>query len=179
MRRVWILLTFSLLIALAVGTVASPTAAKKPTSPGTAAYAAAMCNQGGYAEVKGTDGTTFANTGACVSYVAQGGTLVPIDWVAPETKSVTIFQYQSGGCAVGVHVYGFPEGGPYLVQIVDAATGETAHEGVVYVGPDGSGTNEIARVLPGTYYALVSPDGGTTWVQSQTLVVESGPLCPA
>lgn len=95
-------------------------------SPGTARYAAEMCGRGGYAELKGPDGTTFANTGECVRYVAQGGTLVPINWVAPWAKSVTLFLYESGLCATGVHVYGFPEGGPYAVRIVDAATGATA-----------------------------------------------------
>src|SRR5579884_490779 len=39
--------------------------------------AAPACQQGGYQNLQGTDGTTFKNTGQCVSYVAHGGTLEP------------------------------------------------------------------------------------------------------
>jgi hypothetical protein len=37
-----------------------------------------MTLQGGYLDFTREDGTAFANTGECVSYAAQGGTLVPV-----------------------------------------------------------------------------------------------------
>jgi hypothetical protein len=48
--------------------------------------AAHACQQGGYANLIGTNGTTdttFSNTGQCVSYAAQGGTLVSKTAAAP------------------------------------------------------------------------------------------------
>jgi hypothetical protein len=45
--------------------------------PGNSA-AAHACQQGGYLDFTREDGTAFANTGECVSYAAQGGTLVPV-----------------------------------------------------------------------------------------------------
>ena len=40
--------------------------------------AAHACQDGGYANLEGTDGTLFSNVGDCVSYAAHGGTLVAI-----------------------------------------------------------------------------------------------------
>ena len=45
--------------------------------------AAKACQKGGHALVQGTDGRTFANTGECVSFVARGGQLVPIEPAPP------------------------------------------------------------------------------------------------
>jgi hypothetical protein len=56
--------------ALALGTgVASATA-----GGGNSANAKA-CQQDGWKNLVRTDGTSFTNQGACVSYAAQGGTL--------------------------------------------------------------------------------------------------------
>jgi hypothetical protein len=41
--------------------------------------AAHACQQGGYLSLQGSDGTTFANEGQCVSYVAHGGTIVGVN----------------------------------------------------------------------------------------------------
>ena len=42
------------------------------------AQAAAACKNGGYVNWTDTDGNAFRNVGACVSYVARGGVLVPV-----------------------------------------------------------------------------------------------------
>ena len=42
--------------------------------PGGNSDAAHACQQGGYLSLVGSDGTTFDNVGACVSYTAHGGT---------------------------------------------------------------------------------------------------------
>ncbi len=35
--------------------------------------AARLCQDGGFAELRGTDGTVFKNTGECVAFAARGG----------------------------------------------------------------------------------------------------------
>lgn len=37
-----------------------------------------ICQQGGWQNVEGSNGTLFVNDGACVSYGAHGGTIIPI-----------------------------------------------------------------------------------------------------
>jgi hypothetical protein len=49
---------------------------EEPTSGPGNSDAAKACQQGGYANLVGADGTQFANTGECVSYAARGGTLL-------------------------------------------------------------------------------------------------------
>ncbi|TAN29472.1 MAG: hypothetical protein EPN30_02490 [Actinomycetota bacterium] len=46
---------------------------------------AQLCQQGGWQNLEGSNGTLFANDGACVSYGAHGGTIIPI----PPTISVS------------------------------------------------------------------------------------------
>lgn len=75
------LLAAVLVVALAV--FAPMAGAKKPPgSPGGGggggnkgnSGAAHKCQHGGYLSLVGSDGTTFRNTGACVSFAAHGGT---------------------------------------------------------------------------------------------------------
>ena len=49
---------------------------EEPTSGPGNSDAAKACQQGGYANLVGADGTQFANAGECVSYAARGGTLL-------------------------------------------------------------------------------------------------------
>lgn len=165
----------SLVLMVAFAALTSPALAK-PQSPGTAAYAAHSCKGNAYREVKGTGGETFANTGQCVSYVARGGTLVPLNFTPPSTASVVLSAREgsvNGQCIPVVNVYGFPEGGPNLVEIVDAITGTVVSTYNIYSGADGRGTQESSvRVDPGdNYYARVYPNSGTTFVQSDTVTI--------
>jgi hypothetical protein len=62
---------------------------------------AKRCHQGGWRTLARSDGSTFADEGACVSYAAEGGTLVPRlpDLVpVPNCTSSTT----SAGCSVEV-----------------------------------------------------------------------------
>ena len=54
--------------------LAAPTLAK----PGGNSAASAACEDGGYLDVTDAAGNAFRNSGACVSYAAHGGTLVPV-----------------------------------------------------------------------------------------------------
>jgi hypothetical protein len=51
------------------------------------ADAAHACQAGGYANLMGSNGTRFANAGACVAYVANGGTIQGIPLCAPTATS--------------------------------------------------------------------------------------------
>jgi hypothetical protein len=166
---------------VAFAALTSPALAK-PQSPGTASYAAHSCKGNAYREVKGTGGETFANTGQCVSYVRMGGTLVAID--APPstgTQSVTLqasessYKYE-GKCRILVNAYNFPvNDAGYLLQIVNASD-QVVETDTMYVGYDVNGgtrgTRELVGVVPGTYTAQVSPDGGTTWVTSAPTFID-------
>ena len=47
-------------------------------APGGNSAASAACKNGGYVNFTDTSGNPFRNEGACVSYAAHGGTLVPV-----------------------------------------------------------------------------------------------------
>ena len=82
MRRVTALLTLCLLLlTLLGGVVASPGSAAAQGNSG----AAGLCQKGGWTDWQRTDGTAFANQGACVSYAAQGGTLASSSGTGPIT----------------------------------------------------------------------------------------------
>jgi hypothetical protein len=62
---------FAVVFASALALLAAPVAGAGPGGNSPAAHA---CQQGGYLSLVGSDGTTFDNVGACVSYAAHGGT---------------------------------------------------------------------------------------------------------
>src|SRR6478736_2155841 len=68
----------ALLVALSVG-VATATAGRGKSAN------AHLCQKGGWMSLQGSDGTQYANQGACVRYGAHGGTIVPI----PPTLSIS------------------------------------------------------------------------------------------
>lgn len=57
--------------------LAAPALAK-PGNAGGNSEAAAACEDGGYLDWTDAAGNAFRNAGACVSYAAHGGTLVPV-----------------------------------------------------------------------------------------------------
>lgn len=52
-----------------------------------------LCQQGGWKTVEGSNGTLFSNDGACVSYGAHGGTIIPIPPSISVSFSPTFSQY--------------------------------------------------------------------------------------
>jgi hypothetical protein len=75
-------------------------------------------SEGGYLDWTRADGTLFRNTGACVSYVAHGGTLSPVTTI---TGTLTLFSIElnpdtpPGWCALRTEATGFPPGA-YLLR---------------------------------------------------------------
>ena len=53
------------------------------------ADAAHACQQGGYADLQGTDGTLFKNTGECVAFVARGGVITGVSTGCAFTAGVS------------------------------------------------------------------------------------------
>lgn len=72
------LFVVSLMMLLALLVSPMVTTAQSPGNSG----AAQACQQGGYLDYTDADGNPFRNTGQCVSYAAQGGTLVPVPTTA-------------------------------------------------------------------------------------------------
>ena len=58
---------------IGTGSIAAKGPKPKPTKGGGNSSAAHSCHKGGYRSLVGADGTTFKNTGACVSFRAHGG----------------------------------------------------------------------------------------------------------
>jgi hypothetical protein len=65
----------ALMVSLAL---AAPALAKPGGNAGGNSDAAAACEDGGYSDWTDAAGNAFRNEGACVSYAAHGGTLVPV-----------------------------------------------------------------------------------------------------
>jgi hypothetical protein len=97
MKRRAGLLTAALVICLLA--FAPIAGAKKPKPPSGGGHgnsdAAHKCQHGGYKSLVGADGTTFRNTGACVSYAAHGGTFAT-GLVIPAGKKATLSSAQFG-----------------------------------------------------------------------------------
>jgi hypothetical protein len=95
---------FAIVLACTLALLAVPVAGAGPGGNSSAAHA---CQQGGYLSLVGSDGTTFDNVGACVSYAAHGGafatgiiipagqvaTLSNASWAVPPCDSLT-YGYQ-------------------------------------------------------------------------------------
>jgi hypothetical protein len=69
---------FRRMAAIAVALVATSAIAAPALAKSDSSEAAAACQDGGYADWTDAAGNAFGNTGACVSYAAHGGTLVPV-----------------------------------------------------------------------------------------------------
>ena len=71
--------------------VSAPVAGAKKKPPGVHGNSAAAhrCQHGGYRSLVGANGTTFRNTGACVSFAAHGGTFAT-GIVIPAGKVATL-----------------------------------------------------------------------------------------
>lgn len=82
MSRSAVARTFSaavLTVAVSGAYAAGATASPNGPGPGNSSNAQA-CQNGGWQDLRRSDGTTFDNQGDCVSYAAQGGTLT----ISPE-----------------------------------------------------------------------------------------------
>ena len=115
--------------------------AAAPTAAGAQGNSAAAqaCQKGGYAELVGAGGETFANPGECTSFAAQGGVfadgtiLIPAGWSVTITDQVLLgcnalsFGYTlNGGAEVGLGAKPYHCDQPYAFDdVVVGPVGET------------------------------------------------------
>lgn len=142
MRKQAALLVALVAVALAI---AVPLAAADPGNGNS--DAAKACQKGGYLSLVGSDGTTFDNVGACVSYAAHGGTFAT-GLIIPAGKTATLSNAQIGdqlptaplapntwtNCPADLLAYGYQLNLGANVQIATGGAGCQAVAGAV-IGP--------------------------------------------
>jgi hypothetical protein len=86
--------------------------------------AAHQCQKGGWEQLQRSDGSPFANQGACVSYAAHAGELQPIPSPTPPpplSPMIRVEQYTVttalGGCSVNIIAEGLAPDTPYWFRI--------------------------------------------------------------
>ena len=154
-RRI-LALTFTGLLLL--GSVTSAGAGNGPPGKGAGkgngpgngngnSNAAHACNHGGYRSLVGADGTTFRNTGACVSYAARGGRFAT-GLIIPAGKTATLSNAKFGdfvtNCPGDLLAYGYELNLGADVQVATGGAGCQNVPGVVVVGP--STTASLLRI---------------------------------
>jgi hypothetical protein len=113
-------LIFGLLVTAAMTTIAVPMAVA-----GGNADSAHACQQNGWQSLVRQDGTGFKNTGDCVSYAAQGGTLKTKPTVAASTPGSENFSAYVAGSQPTTFAWGTIDPGDYApgVSTLDGGSG--------------------------------------------------------
>jgi hypothetical protein len=131
-------------LALTVGVATANAGHGHGNGNGGNSAAAHACQHGGYKSLTRSDGTTFKNTGACVSYAAHGGTLV--------AKSQAQLDCESFGGT-------FALGGPYLLG--------TSVWTCTWTSTDATDYNTKSSTLDNDCFTL--PPTGTTFYFNDTV----------
>src|SRR5215218_280429 len=84
--RIW---SIAVAVTLLLGLVAALPMTGS-AGPGSNSVNAKKCYKGGWQRFQGSDGTRFASEEACVSYAAQGGTIIPIPTATPTPTKTPI-----------------------------------------------------------------------------------------
>jgi hypothetical protein len=115
MKR-WMLVCFATLSLLMVvaGSVASPAAA----APGGNADNAKACHKGGWETLArtGAASTAFVSEEECVSYGAQGGSLIPRTFPTVSVRMVHVISQGAAYCVPVITATGFPAGATYVAN---------------------------------------------------------------
>ena len=124
------------------------------------AAASAACEDGGYADWTDAEGNAFRNAGACVSYAARGGQLMPV-----EINPFTVSYRASGANGFVATVAGTGLQPDTSADLMITWGGEPQFFGSV-VGPSGAVTFDVASVCTSGGSPLTAvgaagtPDGG-------------------
>jgi hypothetical protein len=130
MKRMWIAAVLALMVAAVAATPAS--------AAGNSANAK-LCQKGGWKTVFRSDGSGFANQGACVSYAAKGNTILtaPPNWQAACEQA-------GGTFSISNTEFGDPLGNPvpppgyaYVCEPVSHETWSGVLTTICYGYPDG------------------------------------------
>jgi hypothetical protein len=95
------LVAAAFVIACDAGTPVDPQRAAFTIQSSSNSDAADACRNGGYANLKRADGSSFNNVGECVSYAATGGSFGPV---------ITSFELNSNSCFTGHYTAVFSGG---------------------------------------------------------------------
>jgi hypothetical protein len=132
MKRMWIAAVLALVVAAVAATPAG-------AATGGNSANAKLCQKGGWQKVFRSDGSTFANQGACVSYGAKGNTILtaPLNWQAACEQA-------GGTFSISNMDFGDPFGAPipppgyaYVCQPVSLETWSGVLTTICYGYPDG------------------------------------------
>ena len=134
--------TLALLFTLAI---AAPALAESGNSA-----AAAACLDGGYVDWTDAAGNAFRNTGACVSYAAHGGTLVPV--VVDPVNPFSVSYRPSGATGFQATVTGSGLEPDSSVDLFLTWGGTT-----LFIGDVADGGGEVAFTASGVCSSLGSP----------------------
>ncbi|MGB3330661.1 MAG: hypothetical protein WBA46_16995 [Thermomicrobiales bacterium] len=126
--------TLGPLLLLLLVTAMAPAASLARPSPDTRGNSqnAQACQHGGWMALQQTGGGSFASQGACVSYAAQGGTLIVLDPVATLAFAYAL----NGDCVMTLSGTGFPASQTFEAWFA-VNTGD-AHPSEFAVDADGS-----------------------------------------
>ena len=125
--------------------LAAPALAKSGNSA-----AAAACQDGGYVDWTDAAGHDFRNTGACVSYAAHGGTLVPV--VVDPVNPFSVSYRPSGSFGFQATVTGSGLEPDSSVDLFLTWGGTT-----LFIGDVADASGEIAFTASGVCTSLGSP----------------------
>lgn len=124
------------MFALAGAGVLAPVAGANH-GPGGNSPAAKACQKGGYLSLVGSDGTTFKNVGACVSFAARGGTFAT-GLVIPAGNTATLSNAMFGdfttNCPGDLLAYGYQLNLGANVQVATGGAG-CQHVAGAVIGP--------------------------------------------
>lgn len=105
-----------------------------------------LCQHGGWMSLQGSDGSQFSNEGACVSYGAHGGTIVPIPPAIAVSFSPT---FDPDYCNVHLTLTHFQASTTYPTTYAIAGFGS-------YAGP--SITTDAAGAFSGNIFSFFNQD---------------------
>jgi hypothetical protein len=133
--------TSIMLMAAAGSTVVLSVGVATATAGGGNSKNAHLCQKGGWMKLEGSDGTQFANQGACVSYGAHGGTIVPVS----PTVSISYSPTSSpSSCNVTVSLSHFTPNTQYQVFAQGSDGGIRSPIGPFPVTTDSSGAGSVS-----------------------------------
>jgi hypothetical protein len=127
--------------------------------------AAHACQQGGYASLRGTDGTVFKNVGECVSYVARGGTIQGVATACAYTPGTSgCVEFDNVTLAIG----DFTSPGSTSTTLAGMLSFTPATDWPVWV----SGSTAVSISGSGTWATSTGLSG--TWMATHTSSIYAG-----
>jgi hypothetical protein len=156
--KIRMLFTLFAALALTVGVSTATAGHGHGKGKGGNSAAAHACQHGGYKNFTRSDGTSFKNTGACVSYAAHGGTLVAKSQAQLDCESFGGTFTLGGPFALGTSVWTCVWANTDLTDYTTKFN--TLSNDCLTLAPTGTifyGNDTLAPVIPGTNKSVCAP----------------------